>query len=82
MLFPRKPLLQQGKILNERITQRRSFSSQQWKNPSIHGTSGRGWAYFLAHEYLFFGQNNNDGWQYIFEDSIKFSLRLSVQYCY
>ena len=49
-----------------------------WQNPSIYGSVGLGWPDFLSHDYLFFNQSNIDGWQYIYEDSIKFSLRYKI----
>ena len=81
ILFSRKTLSQQGKLLNDRITRRKSFSSKQWINPTIHGAYTWGWSNFLPHKYLFYDQSNIDGWQYIYEDSIKFSLRFFIYSC-
>ena len=75
----RKTTFKQGKSLSERITIRRSFSID-WENPSIHGTYAWGWSDFLSHEYLFYDERNDDGWQYIYEDSMKFSFRYIIQY--
>lgn len=69
---------QQGKLLKDRITVRKSFSTPQWSNPSSSGSYGWGWSEFLSHEYLFYDERNDDGWQYIYEDSIKFSLRFVI----
>ena len=78
-----------GKPLNERITRRRSvptgaghngygngYNRPNWQNPSISRPQNLvGVRDFLSHKYLFYSSDNPNGWDYIVDDSLKFSFR-------
>ena len=78
--------------MSERITRRRSIpvatgyggygngnNRPQWQNPSIHNPQDLGGVWdFLLHKYLFYSSDNPNGWDYIVDDSMKFSFRLNL----
>lgn len=69
-------IVEQGKSITERVTMRRSITTEpekdNWKNPSEYSPTNRGWSKFLSHDLLFYR-----GWDYVFEDTMKFSFMVT-----
>ena len=53
----------------------------KWGNPSESSSrSNSGWKDFLTHDLLFYDGSRPNGWDYVYEDSMKFSLRIGDQF--
>ena len=73
--FVYKNHLKPNKSLKDQIRFRRSSSgNQQWENPTIEGASEHGFVDFI-HDFLFFNNSLPNDWEFVFEDSMKFSFR-------
>ena len=71
-------IVEQGKPLEERITMRRStVTTFDWQNPSTNEPKNRGWEKFLSHDLLFYDGSRPNGWDYVYEDTMMFSFRVS-----
>ena len=74
MISDQNPL-KPKKSLKDQVRFRRSSSGmQRWENPSVEGSSNHGFVDFM-HEYLFLNESISDGWNFVSENSMKFSFR-------
>ena len=74
MISDQNPL-KPKKSLKDQVRFRRSSSGmQRLENPSVEGSSNHGFVDFM-HEYLFLNESISDGWNFVSENSMKFSFR-------
>ena len=67
--------LKPNKSLKDQIRFRRSSSDNHlWKNPTIEGAQQHGFVDFI-HDFLFFNNSLPNEWDFVFENSMKFSFR-------
>ena len=71
-------IIEQDKPIEERITMRRSaVTTPEWQNPSINEPQNIGWQKFLTHDLLFYDSSRPNGWDYVYDNSMMFSFRVS-----